>query len=140
MAVRPHHCEHWEHWRAGLPGAVRAPMSSAGLPGAVRARHSRTNVAASAAGHFPLAPPLDRRADAHRLAIFGDGAAGDIEALDLEQVDQLVVAEDFGFGGDQLADRRLDGFGRRPFTLAAAAADPGTEEIYELEHPSVAKQ
>ena len=34
---------------------------------------------------FRMPPPLDRRADAHRLAIFDDGAAGDVEAALLEQ-------------------------------------------------------
>ena len=34
---------------------------------------------------LPQAPALDRRADAHRLAIFDDGAPRDVEALFLEQ-------------------------------------------------------
>ena len=55
-------------------------------------RHVRSRSEALAGHHLSLPPALDRRSDAHRLAIFGDGAAGEVEALVLEQVDQRVVA------------------------------------------------
>src|SRR3546814_2470149 len=40
-------------------------------------------------------PPLDRRTDAHGFAIFGNGAAGDVEAFCPPQVHQRVVGQDF---------------------------------------------
>src|SRR3546814_15051591 len=40
-------------------------------------------------------PPLDRRTDAHGFAIFGNGAAGDVEAFCPQQVHQRVVGQDF---------------------------------------------
>ena len=50
--------------------------------GAARVRPSADLGAADGlAGDLAQPPPLDRRADAHRLAIFDDGAAGDVEAL-----------------------------------------------------------
>ncbi len=44
------------------------------------------------AADLPQPPPLDRRADAHRLAIFDDGAARDVEAFFLEQAGDRIVA------------------------------------------------
>ncbi len=41
-----------------------------------------------------LPPPLHRRADADRLAIFRDRAAGEVEALFAQQVHQRVVRKD----------------------------------------------
>ena len=43
---------------------------------------------------FRSPPALDRRADAHRLAIFGDRAPREVEPARFQQVDQSVVAED----------------------------------------------
>ena len=57
------------------------------------ARLGAAGALALAAGHLPLPPALDRRADAHRLAIFGDRAAREVEALGLQQIDQRVVAQ-----------------------------------------------
>src|SRR3546814_2669687 len=56
-------------------------------------------------------PPLDRRTDAHGFAIFGNGAAGDVEAFCPQQVHQRVVGQDFLriFGCDQGLDMTLDG-------------------------------
>jgi hypothetical protein len=41
-----------------------------------------------------LARPLDGGAEADRFAVLRDGAAGDVEALGAEQIDELVVGED----------------------------------------------
>ena len=46
---------------------------------------ARVSAGGVLAGDLPQPPPLDRRADPHRLAIFDDGAAGDVEAALLEQ-------------------------------------------------------
>src|SRR3546814_4415221 len=53
-----------------------------------------------------VSPPLDRRTDAHGFAIFGNGAAGDVEAFCPQQVHQRVVGQDFLriFGCDQGLD------------------------------------
>ena len=66
---------------------------------------------------------LDRRRDAHGLAVLGDGAPGDVDAGLLEDLDDAVVGVDLGLAGlgvDQLADlvaHALGGVG-----LAALAA------------------
>src|SRR5579872_1327045 len=61
-----------------------------------------------------FAPPLHRRGNAHRFAVFRDGAAGDIDALLLQQLDDLLVRQGaFGrFGIDQALDAETDRLGR----------------------------
>src|SRR6476469_587015 len=61
-----------------------------------------------------LPPPLHRAADADGLAVFRDGAAGEVEALRAQQVDELVVGQDVPgiLGVAQGADLRLDRLGR----------------------------
>ena len=63
---------------AGVHMSPAARRASDHLP--IWARLSRL------ARDLPLPPALDRRADSHRLAIFDDGAAGDVEASLLQQV------------------------------------------------------
>ena len=79
---------------AGVHMSPAARRASDHLP--IWARISRL------AADLAQPPPLDRRADAHRLAIFDDGAAGDVEAALLEQSGDRIVAEDLGLGVDQL--------------------------------------
>src|SRR6185295_13059505 len=74
------------------------------------------------AGDLALAAALDRRADAHRLAIFDDRAAGNVEAALLEQPSNRIVAQDFGLGVDQLLDPRFHRIGGR--TIAFRRSDP----------------
>src|SRR3546814_3797603 len=85
--------------------------------------------------------PLDRRNDAHGFAIFGNGAAGDVEAFCPQQVHQRVVGQDFLriFGCDQGLDMTLDGFGRNGLA-AVAALDAAREEIFEFIEPACAGQ
>jgi hypothetical protein len=111
------------------------------------ARRSRATICRSGRGSVlaaalprscPLPPALDRRADPHRLAIFGDRAPGETEALLLEQLDQLVVAQHSVSAAISLLDRRLDRLGRsRPRRRPPRRP---SEEIFELEQPAVAQQ
>src|SRR3546814_13152116 len=80
-----------------------------------------------------------RRTDAHGFAIFGNGAAGDVEAFCPQQVHQRVVGQDFLriFGCDQGLDMTLDGFGRNGLA-AVAALDAAREEIFEFIEPACA--
>src|SRR4051812_31312134 len=77
-----------------------------------------------------LPPPLHRRAETDRLAIFGDRATGDVEAFGLEQVDELIVRQDLHriLGRDQGADPALHRLGRGRFA-AVIALDAAGEEI-----------
>src|SRR3546814_19182463 len=86
-------------------------------------------------------PPLDRRTDAHGFAIFGNGAAGDVEAFCPQQVHQRVVGQDFLriFGCDQGLDMTLDGFGRTGLA-AVAALDAARDAIFEFIEPACAGQ
>ena len=59
--------------------AAGVHMSAGGAAGVRPSADLGAGVAPSRA-IFRMPPPLDRRADAHRLAIFDDGAAGDVEA------------------------------------------------------------
>src|SRR5687768_11278581 len=78
-----------------------------------------------------LAAALDRGADAQRLAIFGDGPPGDVEALAFEQVDELVVGQDSMriLGAGQRPDPALHRLGRDG-VAASAALDAAGEEIF----------
>src|SRR4051812_1254552 len=81
-----------------------------------------------------LPPPLHRRAEPDRLAIFGDRPPGDVEALGLEHVDELIVGQDLDrvLGRDQRPDPALHRF-RRGRVAAVIALDAAGEEIFELE-------
>ena len=81
-----------------------------------------------------LAPALHRRGNVHRLAIFGDRAAGKIDTAVLQGVDDIVVGQNrFGVScGDHRPDAVAHGFGR--MTIAAfRRGDRDGEEIFELE-------
>src|SRR5688500_15401580 len=76
---------------------------------------------------------LRRRQDAHLLAVLGHGAAGDVDAALLEQLDDLLVGvRPLGvLGVDQLLDLRLDRLRRQ--VLAVGARDARVEEELQLE-------
>ena len=63
--------------------------------------------------HLLLAAALHRGRNAQRLAIFGDGAAGDVDAVALQVFDELVVGQHRlrHFRVDELADAVAHGFG-----------------------------
>jgi 3-hydroxyisobutyrate dehydrogenase-like beta-hydroxyacid dehydrogenase len=72
-----------------------------------------------------LPAPLDRAADAHRLAIFRHRAPRDVEALGVEQFDQRVVGEDrLGSSADQRAIAL--------FTASAETASPPSDDWIAL--------
>ena len=86
--------------------------------------HSQNAVqtpASEARRHLLLAPALHRGGDAQRLAVLGDRAPGDVDAVALQLLDDLVVGQHGGrrLGIDQLADAVAHGLGgvrlaRRP--------------------------
>mgnify|MGYP006920591214 CR=1 FL=1 len=98
LLVTPANTKKWvekSHAYQTLPDALRSQASIANQAqqdynSELVAQAARTALTSGALERL-LPSPLDRAADPHRLAIFGDGAAGDVEALFLEQVDQRVV-------------------------------------------------
>ena len=76
--------------------------------------------------------PLRAGEHVELLSVLGDGPAGDVDPLLLEESDQLLVAVGLAgiLGVDELLDLLLDRLGGQLLTIVAA--DPGVEEVLEL--------
>ena len=86
--------------------------------------------------HLLLAPALHGGGDAQRLAVFGDGAAGDVDAVALQLLDDLVVGQHARRPSRPSISWRMrwrTAFGGVRF-LAVRRGDGGGEEILQLEH------
>src|SRR5215207_8106893 len=81
-----------------------------------------------------LPPPLHRRGDAHRLPVFCDGAAGDVDTGFTQLVDDGVVRQRLAraLGVDQLLDAVAYRFGRMR-VAAVRRRDRRGEEVLQLE-------
>src|SRR5690606_24145722 len=140
-----------------LPGEDRSPLIGTGPVDARRtnacqpAKPGRNRCRAGAPpdpprrsrdlGQLLLAPPLDRRTDADRLAIFGNRPAREVETLLPQELDELVVREDVVriLGIAQRADLRLDRFGRDR-ALPVRRGHAAGEEVFQLERTALAVQ
>src|SRR5204863_6391367 len=106
-----------------------------------RHRYSFSLAGSSGASERLLPAALDRRAEADRLAIFGNRAPGDVESLLPQHLDELVIGEDTVgiLGRDQRLDSALHRF-RGSRVAAVVALDAAGEEIFELVEAAVARQ
>src|SRR5262249_33617926 len=114
-------------------------LAPTGYHNGVRPRGSDTaqirSILLQSRRHLLGAAALDRGGDAQRLAILGGGAAGDVDAVLLQVVDELVVAEHRlrRLGVDQVADAVADRLGGMGLAAAIGRRDGRGEEILELE-------
>ena len=71
--------------------------------------------------------------DVEGLAVFGDGAAGDLDALAVQEFGEFVVAEGFGFDlvFDEFSDGVFDAVVAE--VLTGFGADAVGEEEFEFE-------
>ena len=91
-------------------------------------------------GHLLFAPALHRRRNPQRIAVFGDGAPGDVDARAAQHLDDGVVGQNVGraFRVDQLLDAMAHRFGGMRIA-AVGRRDRGGEEILQFEDAAVGR-